>query len=65
MQKNLMHLISGDVATLREWEDAFSSMDIETWGYPENYKGNFSDWIKVGKLVEVELVNGEWEAISC
>ena len=60
-EKMYMHEISGDVASMGDWKADFENMDIESWfGLPaEECEG--LDWIKGGKLIEVEQdEDGEW-----
>jgi len=62
-KKLYMHTQCGDVATREEWRENFENMDEESWFGKESTDITSADrreWLAGGKLIEVELVNGEY-----
>ena len=45
-----------DVRTLPQWKALFKEQGPMLWGYPPDYKGNYSDWQEVGEIKEVHRV---------
>lgn len=56
-----MHEVSGDVASLSDWESEFNSMDVESWfGLPAE-ECEALDWLEDVKLIKVVRDDeGEW-----
>lgn len=50
-----IHTISGDIATLDNWRSDYESMDAESWHGKPAEECNAEEWIKDGKLEEIEL----------
>lgn len=52
--KLYMCMITGDIATLEDWRSDYEAMDIESWHGKPAEECDPRDWIKDGKLIEVD-----------
>lgn len=67
-KKYLMHIHSGDIATLCEWREEFKSMDLESWFGMEYEECKGLHWLDAvdsssGEYILQEVVqdeDGEW-----
>ena len=61
-EKMYMHEVSGDVASMSDWESEFNSMDVESWFGKEESDCENLHWLNDAPwLIEVEQdEEGEW-----